>query len=69
VKIAKYSIQTKSMKPLCVSPSVWGTVQKTNEMVPLMFFKKPKWMHQDDFIELVKTVQLYIPANFEFKEK
>jgi hypothetical protein len=67
MEIENYFITIKEMRPLCKSPSAWGNVKGQNMQVPLMFFKKPKWMSEKDFHMLVKSIQFYIPPNYNFE--
>jgi hypothetical protein len=67
MKINKTYITINGLKGISKSPSMWGEVKGKNEDVPLIFFKKPKWMDTDDFNELIKTIQIYIPKDKKFK--
>jgi len=68
MQLENYDIAIKGLKGICKSPSIWGSVKGKNELVPLIYFQKPKWMDEDDFYEIVRSVKLRIPKEKEFKE-
>jgi hypothetical protein len=69
IQLKGYEINLNGIQGVSKSPGIWGHVKGENMTIPLMFLKKPKWMVQEDFNMIVKSIQIYIPGNFQFREK
>ena len=44
---------------------VWGHEQAT--AYPIMYIRKPKWMSQESFDNMIDKVRISLPARMEFK--
>jgi hypothetical protein len=64
--IKSYSISTAPLSGICKQPAVWGDVvgEHGNTSVPLVYFQKPKWIDDESFIGVVKSIQLNLPKGF-----
>lgn len=69
IRIKEYEINLNGIQGVSKSPGIWANVKGKNMSIPLMFLKKPKWMVQEDFNMIVQSIQIYIPPNFQFREK
>lgn len=66
MKIESYSILTTGLRPI-KSPAIWVCKKDTNGMYPLVYFKKPKWVDEDDFKKVLESIKLHLPQDFELK--
>jgi hypothetical protein len=68
--IKNYSI-CGPIRGICKRPAIWGhmTVDgMPNGMVPLVYFQKPKWLDEETFHEIVKTVTVNLPRGLGIEE-
>jgi len=68
LKFDSYTIETQGHKNICKSPSAWGKRKGTNQYIPLVYFRKPKWMSEEDFREIIGCIRMDFPAGKEFEE-
>lgn len=64
MKIETYSVASP-IKGICKSYAIWG--QEGNEMAPLAYFTKPKWISDTDFIKIINSLTLNLPQGYEIK--
>jgi len=60
--LEKYSISTEPLSGVCKSPAFWGHYKEDKSGIsPLVYFKKPKWISDESFAEIVKHLSLDLP--------
>lgn len=64
IKIEKYSVSLNQFTGVCKSPALWGHRKDSNGIVPLIYFRKPKWVSDESFREIVKEIRLVMPKDF-----
>jgi len=63
----EYSVEIDGIEGICRSPSFWG--DNGNNLYPLVYFRKPKWMTDKDFKHLVTCLHLALDVNYEFHKE
>ena len=66
MKFDKYTIETKGIDGVCKSPSAWGCEKGTGRILPLVYFRQPKWLSNADFQQVIKSIRIGFSANTEF---
>lgn len=70
-KVKSYQIEIKGIDNICKSPSLWMTFEtKTgSSFSPVVYFKKPKWISEESFINIVKSIEINLPKNTIIRRK
>ena len=63
MKLKKYEISVKPISGICKSPSMWGYNSERNEICPLIYFRKPKWISQKSFKKIINNIRLDLPKD------
>lgn len=65
--INSYSISTEPLSGICKQPALWGDGygKHGNTSIPLIYFQKPKWIDEESFLQIVKSIQLNLPKGFK----
>lgn len=66
MKLESYSISVEDNSPF-KSPTLWGNRADKNETYPLVYFRKPKWVSEESFKEIVKSITVSLPKDIEIK--
>jgi len=62
-EVKDYEISLEPILGFCKRPALWGYCG--NEIVPLVYFQKPKWITEESFLEIVKNIKLELRKNFK----
>lgn len=62
MKAESYSIQSP-IRGICKSTGIW--ISEGNKMAPLVFFRKPKWVSDDQWLEIVNCIRIDLPKGFD----
>ena len=68
MKLESYSIDKEGVKGICKSPAIWGNNMNTNEVYPLVYLGKPKWMTDEAFNKVLDGLRLDLPQ-FTYLER
>lgn len=68
-KIYSYFIAMDPIKGQCKQPSLWGYEKEENNILPLIYFQKPKWLDEESFKKIVKSIKLEINEEIIVKEE
>lgn len=63
MKIKSYYINKDGVKGLVKSAGIWGT--SGNKSFPLIYFKRPKFISEEKFKEIIDHITLTIRNDFE----
>ena len=66
MKIESYSISIENNGHV-KSPTLWVQRKDKNAIYPLIYFRKPKWVDEDDFKKVLENIKLHLPQDFELK--
>lgn len=66
MKLKSYSISIEDNGPV-KSPTLWGNHADKNETYPLVYFRKPKWISEESFKEIVKTITVSLSKDLEIE--
>lgn len=63
-----YSIAADGLQGRVKSPIVYGHDHHKNCLFPLVYLGKPKWMKDEDFKKVVKSIQINMPTGTVFNK-
>lgn len=61
-EISSYSVSKKPLNGVCKSPAIWGT--SGNMVMPFVYLRKPKWISDASFEEIIDAISLNLPYGF-----
>jgi len=63
IKIDTCELSLSPITGICKSPALWGKNRAT--LIPLIYFQKPKRISKESFLEIIKSIELCLPKEYE----